>query len=309
MPETLTGMSRADVAERAGLLGNVNLRERFRLLTDAPIPGHAGTVIARETLPRTLQTLQLVRVVPISAGNVEGDFNACGLAPVAVPTDRRPPPPRLDVKLDPESGEASIVIDAPGLNRALLRHAEPGLFENPPAADARRPEFRLRRATKTPSDPFYVREILRGALQFFGVDSEETFRAEVHDGIGGLVPFVRYEYWAEVRMPPERRTPLGREEVAIPGGVTGTIPEQMLDMPGLFSGLSAAAYAMWTPTEDLSVARRINQRSAIWASRGSRKVPSCTQGDRITQRPCTGGCPLSAEDLVARRARFHRTGK
>lgn len=258
LADDISGRSRAAIAEAVGALGAVSQRERFRLLTDPPIDGQAGTVQVHEILPRSLQTLQLVRVVPMSRGNVEADFASCGLVPVAVPSDSRPPPPRLEVTVDPVTGVATIIVDAPGLNRTLLRSAEPGLFNTPPADSARRPEYRLRRAITAAPDPIYARELSRGSLARAGEGEGETFQAEYRDGVnGGLVPFVRYTYWAEVRMPPERRLPRGAREAPLAGGITGAIPEQTADMPGLFSGLSAAADAMWTPPAELRIASQL----------------------------------------------------
>ena len=59
---------------------------------------------------------------------------------------------------------------------------------------------------------FLVRDEKQGE-QLSGVKS---FRAEVPDP-GLLDPFIRYSYWAEVRMPPERRLAPGIVEIPPPG--------------------------------------------------------------------------------------------
>jgi hypothetical protein len=241
------GRTRAEIAEAASQLGAIDMRERFRLLTDPPLAADpsSGRVVLDARLPRSLQTLQLIRVVPISAGNVEAPFQQCGLVPVAVPSDRRPPPPRLAVQVDASSGRGSVRVEAPGLNREELLHAEPGHFTDPPASTARAPEYRLRRSVGKLVDSVYARELRRDSLERTQVDGHEVFVAEHEDGGDqGLEPYVRYAYWAEVRMPPERRVPIGVAEIPAPDDISATQPAQLADVPGLFSPPSAHAYAM-----------------------------------------------------------------
>jgi len=244
----IQGNSRAEIA-RAG--GDANLdettRPAFRLLTDPPLGGSEGPIILDERLPRSLQTVQFVRIVPLTGAGVEADFGSCGVVPAAVPTDRAPPPPRLTTQILPGASTASLTIEAVGLDLVELRATEPGLFDEPSSGSP--PEFRLRRASGPINDPVYAREICRGFLRLRTDGEAILFHADVPDPAnGGLVPYVRYTYWAEVRMPPERRLAGGIGEIP-PGAVTALEAAQTADCPRPFSGLSAPASAMLVPAE------------------------------------------------------------
>jgi hypothetical protein len=241
------GRTRAEIAEAASHLGPVEMRERFRLLTDPPLEAAGADVVLQERLPRALQTVQLIRVVPVSADNVEADFATCGLTPVAVPSDRRPPAPSLRVEVDPLTGTARIEIEATGLNLDALRSAEAGLFLTPRDPGARAPEYRLRRANASASDPVYARTLRVEALAPIRSGGDVIgFARVINDAAAGqLEPYVRYSFWAEVRMPPERRLPLGVPD--IPSPIRAGALAQAEDMPGVFSAASAPAYALWAP--------------------------------------------------------------
>lgn len=243
--------TRAEVAvdgAQQGLAG-LGLRDRFRLLTDTPLqPGGDGNVVFDTRLPRALETVQFLRFVPLSSQGNEAPFESCPLLPVAVPSDRRPPAPRVETRVHPLSGVATVIVRALGLDLVTLRAAEPGLFDEPPADDAQSPEYRLRRASGGVPDALYAREIGRGPLRF---DSDE-FSAEVDDASTpeGLSPYVRYHYWAEVRMPPERRLPAGMAEVPLPAGAIQPMqPAQRQNAPGAFSSVSAPAMALFVPSD------------------------------------------------------------
>ena len=243
--------TRAEVAvdgAQRGLAG-LGLRERFRLLTDPPLkPGADGSVLFETRLPRSLETVQFLRFVPLSQQGSEAAFESCPLLPLAVPSDRRPPAPRVEARVDPATALASVTVRAVGLDLVALQAAEPGLFDAPPAADAAPPEYRLRRASGGVPDALYAREVGRGALQRDGDD----FVATLDDAPapGGLSAYVRYHYWAEVRLPPERRLPPGVAEVALPAGaIQPTQAAQQQDAPGAFSEVSAPAMAMFVPAE------------------------------------------------------------
>lgn len=246
--------TRAEIAEAASHLGAVDKREHFRLITDPPLASNGGPVVMSERLPRSLQTLQLLRVVPVSAGNVEAPFAACGLVPVAVPSDRRPPSPRLQVSVD-AAGLPKVRIEAPGLNRAQILQSEPGLDATPPDPGARLPEFRLRRATSAVPEPIYAPEIARGPLVPADVDGFPSFAADdAVPGAAPLVPFVRYLFWAEVRVPAERRVPPDVDELNPPDAIRATEPAQIADMPGLFSAPSSPFPVMWAPAAPSALA-------------------------------------------------------
>jgi hypothetical protein len=74
----------------------------------------------------------------------------------------------------------------------------------------------FRRASGAVPDGVYAREIGRGALALDG----ETFVATIDDlpTADGLLPYVRWFYWADVRMPAERRLPAHLIEVPLPAG-------------------------------------------------------------------------------------------
>ena len=162
--------------------GGLDRRDRFRLLTDPPLLAAAdGSVVMDEFLPRTLSTVQFVRIISTSDNGVEAPFAQSGLIPIAVPADRRQPPPRLEVAVDPDTGAATISIIAVGINLVDLQVQEPGLFADPPDADARAPEFRLRRAASAVGDPIYAREVGRGFLQATTLDGATTMSATFVD--------------------------------------------------------------------------------------------------------------------------------
>jgi len=240
--------TRAEMAvegAQRGLAG-VGLRDRFRLLTEPPlVPGADGSVLFETRLPRALQTVQFLRLVPLSARNAEAAFESCPLLPIAVPSDHRPPAPRVQAIVDAVRGVVALSVHAQGLNLPALQAAEPGLFEEPPAADAVPPEFRLRRATGAVPDDIYAREIARGALQRQGGE----FAAVLEDPTP-LSPYVRTFYWAEVRLPAERRLPPGMLEVALPAGaIEPAQPAQRQDAPAAFSARSAPAMAVLVPEQ------------------------------------------------------------
>ena len=133
---------------RQGLTG-LGLRDRFRLLTDTPLqPGGYGSVLFDTRLPRALETVQSLRFVPLSIHGNEAAFKSCPLLPVAVPSDRRKPAPRVEIRVDPVSGVATVTVRALGLDVVALGAAEPGLFDEPPAGNAQPLEYRLRRGAR-----------------------------------------------------------------------------------------------------------------------------------------------------------------
>ncbi|MBD0682681.1 hypothetical protein [Pseudomonas sp. PSB11] len=246
----VTGPTRAAIAltggqrDRVGALGG---RERFRLLTEPPLETVDGVVTLDERLPRSLASVQFLRIVPVSGQGREAEFERCGVVPLAVPGDRAPPPPRVSVQVDARHGKATVRVQALGLDLVELQANEPGLFDNPPDATAAAPEFRLRSASAEVPDPVYAREIARGALRLERDGDTVAFVAEVEDPTP-LPPFVSHTYWAEVRMPSERRLAPGIVEIAPAGAVQPVIDSQRQDMPRPYSGVSAPASAMHVPT-------------------------------------------------------------
>ncbi len=235
--------------------GALDLRDRFRLLTDPPLLADgAGNVLLDELLPRTLSTVQFLRIVSTSPNGSEAPFAEPGLIPIAVPADRRQPSPRVSVTVDADTGLASVTIAAIGMDLVALGAEEPGLFTVPPDPDAHAPEFRLRRAASSVANPVYAREVARGFLQLTSVDGAPVMAAVVTDGaIRPLDPFVNYVYWAEVRMPSERRIPAGVIVTPEAGGAHGIDPAQEADAFGSFSLPSAPTRAMRVPAQPVTL--------------------------------------------------------
>ncbi|WP_293902419.1 hypothetical protein [Phenylobacterium sp.] len=202
-------------------------RANFRLLTTKPVQAGAdGRAILQTTLPRSLQVVQFLRVVPLSAEGAEAPFDGCGVVPVAVPDSRRPAPPRLEGGVDPATGIATLSVVAASFDGIGLQRDEPGLFADP-VGDAQPPEFRLRRAVGAVADPIYGRPVAAGLLDRDAAAAPDVrfTGAVTDDNLGrGLEPFVRYVYWADVRLPPERRLPVGVVPIDPPGGVTALDP-------------------------------------------------------------------------------------
>jgi hypothetical protein len=199
-----------------------------------------------EYLPRSLTTVQFLRVVPLTSQGREAEFDKCGVVPIAVPTDRATAPPRIDVAVDTAMGVATITISAPGLDLVDLQASEPGLFHEPPDPVAKAPEFRLRRASGMVSGPVYAREIARGPLSPSRLDGKIVFQATFVDPLP-LEKFIRYSYWAEVRMPAERRLAQGIVEIPPPEGVAPVTAAQIADVARPFSTFSAPATVIYVP--------------------------------------------------------------
>jgi hypothetical protein len=225
-------------------------RTAFRLLTEQPIQAGAdGRVLLATRLPRSMETVQFLRVVPLGPDGAEPPFEQCGIVPIAVPDSRRPTAPRLEGKVDAETGAAQLRVVADGFDRVALERDEPGLF-NAGAAGSEAPQFRIRRAVGKVADPIYARQIGSGQL---ALEDDKAvppiFSAELTDDNGGrgLEPFVRYVYWAEVRLPPERRLPASLAPLDPPGGVTVVDPANAKSQPRPISLPSAPRILMHIP--------------------------------------------------------------
>ena len=149
--------------------------------------------------------MQFLRVVPLSPQGREAEFDACGVVPVAVPSDRTPPPPRVHVSVDQATRIATVTIAAVGLDLVELKAAEPGLFTAAARSGRRGPAVpsaaRVRRRQRS---RLRARDRARTARRSRATARDIVFMAEVADPVA-LESFIRYSYWAEVRMPPERR--------------------------------------------------------------------------------------------------------
>jgi hypothetical protein len=166
--------------------------------------------------------------------------------PVAVPNDRRPPIPRLTLTVNAAS-KPELTVEAVGFDLDAIAAAEPGLFAQPPTA-ANPPHYRLRRASGTVNDPLYARMV--GGIRPLSLDrggGAPRFTATFVD-TAGLLPFVRYTWWAEVRLPAERRLPRGATMLPPPGAITAENAAQVEDAPAAFSLLSAPVTVVNAPT-------------------------------------------------------------
>jgi hypothetical protein len=243
--------SRARVAEVGAnkVLGGAPIdRKVFRLLAETVEADGTGLAVLETMLPRSLETVQFLRIVPLSSEGAEAPFDRCGIVPVAVPDSRRPPPPRLDGTVDMATGLASFVVIAEGFDGVALRRDEPGLFDSP-VGPAVAPSFRIRRAVGAIADPIYARQVAEGLLAHdASQDPAVVFRSTPPEATDGpLEPFVRYVYWAEVRLPPERRLPVG--VTPLDAGVTALDPANAADHPRPVSLPSAPRTLMRTPPD------------------------------------------------------------
>ncbi|MFB9266612.1 hypothetical protein ACFFWD_26225 [Bradyrhizobium erythrophlei] len=246
----------ADVTPSRGRVGAVGAKKVvsgavvsktvFRLLTDPPIKAGPTGAVATIELPRSLSTVQFLRIVPLSDAGIEAPFDSCGIVPIAVPDSRRPVAPGIDGSIDTVTGIASLTVRTEGFDLVTLRRDEPGLFDAA-APGNEPPKFRMRRAAGVVPDPIYAREIAAGPLEL----KDGAFSADITDDNGGagLVPFVRYAYWAEVRLPPERNLPAGVVPLAPPGGVTALDPASPPNHPRPVSLPSAPRILMRVPPD------------------------------------------------------------
>ncbi len=243
---------RAAVAEtvcEAAAAGPVGEPRNFRLMTADFVKADAvGTALFTASLPRHLRPVQFLRVVPVGPGGSEPDFTRCGIVPVAVPESRRPASPQLDGSVDPATGLASLKVATFDLDLVSLRREEPGLFEDQ-EAEANPPEFRIRRAVGTIDDPLYAPIRQSGALRRVAAEAGagEHFAAGIADAEQApLAPFVRYAYWAEIRLPAERRFRIGAVPVE-PPGITAPDPAARKAHPRPYSLPSAPRILMHLP--------------------------------------------------------------
>ncbi|MGW1520844.1 hypothetical protein [Streptomyces sp. NPDC002287] len=195
-------------------------------------PDTDGMVHFSTCVPGGLRSVQFIRIVPLTAGGAESAFAACGLVPVAVPYADRPPPPLLDAITTPDGG-LTLTVRAPGLRSELLA-----------ACADRTPEFRVRR-TRTGADRHFAPVWTSGKLSVPDDDGPRT--ATVKVPASGLSPFVRTDWYAEVRYPAEPALPPDTTAEPVDGGVEpvwGAIGD---DVEGMWSEPSLAAGSLLVP--------------------------------------------------------------
>jgi len=222
-------------------------KKHFRLLTDPPLVATGETTVFTAALPRSLETVQFLRVVPLGSDGDEADFARCGIVAVAVPSSRRPAPPSLVANVDIASGIAKLEVSTDADMIALNRD-EPGLFQ-PAAAGKDPPRAVIRRAAAGVTDPIYARQVGEPVAMAFDA-ATGRFVASIEDTNDGrgLEPYVRYVYWAEWQMPPERRLPAKVTEVHV-GQIEAVSPSSTNDRPQPFSFPSAPRGVMRVPAE------------------------------------------------------------
>ena len=196
-------------------------------------------------LPRSLETVQFLRVVPLGSDGEEFDFSQCGIVAVAVPESRRPAPPRLDAAIDRVTGKAVLTVSTDAVDEVVLKRDEPGLFNAGRPGD-KPPLANIRRAVAGVADSIYARAV--GVPKPMVRDAAtERYSATLEDDNGGrgLEPFVSYVYWAEWRMPAERRLPADFQE--LPSDVTPLDPAAAQSRPRPKSAPSAPRVVMRIP--------------------------------------------------------------
>ncbi|BBC29422.1 hypothetical protein SGFS_007160 [Streptomyces graminofaciens] len=163
-----------------------------------------GLVHFSTRVPGGLRSVQFVRIVPLTAGGAETAFAACGLVPVAIPSADRPPPPLLDAVTAPDGG-LTLTVRAQGMRPELLD-----------AGAGKAPEFRVRR-TRTGADRHFAPVWTGGKLTM--PDGGGPWTATVTVPASGLSPFVRTDWYAEVRYPAEPPLLPGTPSEPVDGGV------------------------------------------------------------------------------------------
>jgi hypothetical protein len=229
-------------------------RSKFRLLTDEPVKAKPGSTVVEYTskLPRSLETVQFLRIVPVNNEGNEAPFDQCGLVAVAVPDTRNPPPPQLEGLIDPTTGNAKLEVIGSGFDLVTLKQEEPGLFDSSSVTSVQFPQYRIYRAVSGVSDPIYAKQVKEDRDLAWKQSSEpmSVLSGQFIDSNGerGLEPFVRYVYWAQVRLPPERRLPPNVSPIEPPGGITATDPINKKDRKRKFSRFSAPTTLMYIPS-------------------------------------------------------------
>ncbi|MFI9103591.1 hypothetical protein ACIGXA_23995 [Streptomyces fildesensis] len=214
--------------------GDLTTKESFTFLGEAPgTTGDDGFVHFVTRIPGGLRSVQFLRVVPLTAGGAEAAFPACGLVPVAVPGNDRPPPPLLDAVTDPANG-LTLTIRAHGLRTELLAAAPGGT-----------PELRLRRTRRDADRHFAL--VWKSGDHLTGPDANGVWTATVTVPAAQLDPFVRTVWYAEVRYPTEPALPPGVVALPADGGIEPVWGAVGDGSAGLWSEPSLAAQSLLIP--------------------------------------------------------------
>jgi hypothetical protein len=209
-------------------------REAFTLITDTPLDaGGDGSVRLVHPLGGALQTVQFVRIVPLSGAEVEAPFNDCGLVPVAIPAPDQPPTPAIHVGGDGD--QPTVEVEAHGVNGTVIKRLQSGL------PDA--PEYRIQCSDAATGSYLYGALLDEGKLTAAAGDPD-TYHASVPaDTLAKLPAFVSVALTAQVRYPAEVSTMPGALPLPSPVGRTaGPLDRQ----PSQWSAPSAPVTAMRT---------------------------------------------------------------
>ncbi len=165
-------------------------RDLFTNLTDEPLQGTA--LRYSHDLSGSLRVLAFFKIVAISAQNVESEFTAATLLPVAVPSGGPPPRPLLDLVEFTEDGEAHFTA-------TVVRGPQPAA------------RWRLRRSVAD-SDPLRMPIVAEGDVPAPAPDADPAADGPqkidlVDSGTdrfaeGSLPPWTRMSWRVEVQAPP-----------------------------------------------------------------------------------------------------------
>ena len=255
-------------------------KAKWRLVTDPPVgPDPDEQVRFHTLLPASLRPLQFIRVVPVTPGGMEAEFSACGIVPVAVPRDDRPPPPLLKVT-PTTAGTVSLTVEANGIDPIVLNQFQPGAAAAPP-------EFRIKRAVAG-AEPLYGFEVARGPLR--ANVGTAAFTGEALDaakGGGSFPAFVPMNWYSEVRYPPEAR--LEPSRLVVPSDIRPLWRNAPADAESEWSAASPAAPTMivpQSPPDALSPDAVQAQLSAV--------------GNDLQLQVRVSGAPVAAANAIAK---------
>jgi len=228
-------------------------RSRFRLLAEHGIGASGGLLRYTLALPRSLETVQFLRFVPVTEAGLESAFADVPLVAVAVPSDRAPPAPRLEITQASGDAAVHVAIIAEGIDHAALARLGGGPID-----------YRVRRTAGPVASASYAREIQGGHL----APKNGRFEADFTDVTADT--YVRYTYWAEIRMPAEKRLE-GEQEVFPMGVVTPSTQPQRSAAKGVYSQPSAAATVVVRPAAAPRV-DAVQVEAVLVATQPARKV-------------------------------------
>ncbi|MCC3328337.1 hypothetical protein [Nocardia abscessus] len=222
-------------------------REAFTLITNTPlVAGGDGAVRLVHPVGGALQSVQFVRIVPVSGAEVEAPFNDCGLVPVAIPAPDAPPAAAVRVGGGGGGDQLTVEVDAHGVNATVIERLQCGL------PDA--PEYRIQCSDAATGSYLYGALLDEGKL-VAAAGYPDTYHASVPaDTLAKLPAFISVALTAQVRYPAEVSTMPGAVPLPSPVGRTaGPLDHQ----PSQWSAPSAPITVMRTaPAPDYTATAR-----------------------------------------------------